>query len=98
MGFSNEMRHFKGLSDRSQIFTHYFLTQSHNLRGRPENCLGKKISPVIAKVHPNVHIDRMGENRLAKVAKECGPQGVRSRGRSKKKDEKRALMYIVHPG
>ena len=28
--------------------------------------------------------DRMGEDRLAKVTKECHPQGVRSRGTPKK--------------
>ena len=37
----------------------------------------------------------MGEVRLTKVPKECRPQGVRSRGRPKKKDGRRALMYTL---
>ena len=42
------------------------------------------------------HVDRMGEDRLAKVAKECppSPQGVRSRRRSKKRSK---AGLNVHP-
>ena len=50
------MRHLKGLPDRSQILYTLFLTQAHNLRGRPENFLEKKNSPGIAKVHLSVYV------------------------------------------
>ena len=35
------------------------------------------------KIEWAAYVDRMGEDRLAKVAKECRPQGVRSRERQK---------------
>ena len=41
------------------------------------------------------HVDRIGEGRLAKVAKECGSHGVISRGRPKK-DGKGALMDTLN--
>ena len=40
------------------------------------------------------HVDRIGEDKLAKISKECRPQGVISRGRPKK-EGKRALMYTL---
>ena len=55
MGFSNEMRHLTGLSNRSQILYTLFSHPTSQFEGHPENFLEKKISPGIAKVHPNGH-------------------------------------------
>jgi hypothetical protein len=33
----------------------------------------------------DAHVDRMEDNRLAKIARDSRPQGVRSRGRPKKR-------------
>ena len=71
--------------------------QGKTLRGRVRSEHSRQISGIpdivdwvgTRKREWPAHVDRMGEDRLAKVAKEGRSQGVRSRGRPKK-DRKRA--------